>query len=373
MHSIPGRYLEPAKYIWDELLKEKQPLDQIISQFFAAEKKYGKRDRRWISEPLFYRARNYLLIDELPAADQWPASYHLASLTTAPERLEREIETLKAKSVHLRYSLTPFFYDSLSKDLTKEDLDAIRKPGKVCFRINTNTTTVEEIKNALNDIELEKYQLIDNCLILDSRLSRGNPLLKSGKLIPQDMGSQQVVPFMKVSEPVDVLDMCAGAGGKAIHLSAIMQNQGTVFAYDHNRHRLNKLKPRLKQTNSRNIKLLYDLSSHILFDRVLVDAPCSGSGAIARHPEIAMRISQESLARVLADQQKILNSATKLLKPGGTITYATCSLFPTENEDQVKKFLNEHKEFALKDQTLIQPASFSGEGYFVCNLTHRPV
>ena len=313
------------------------------------------------------------MINELPAAEQWPASYHLASLTTAPERLDREIETLKAKSVHLRYSFTPFFYESLSTKLTEEDLDAMRKPGKVCFRINTNTTTVEEIKNALNDIELEKYQLIESCLIFDSRLSRGNPLLKSGKLIPQDMGSQQVVPFMKVSEPVDVLDMCAGAGGKAIHLSAIMQNRGTVFAYDQDRHRLNKLKPRLKQTNSRNIKLLYDLSSQVRFDRVLVDAPCSGSGAIARHPEIVMRINQESVSRVLADQQKILNSATKLLKPGGTITYATCSLFPAENEEQVKKFLNDHKEFAFKDQALIQPASFSGEGYFVCNLTHRPV
>lgn len=373
MHNIPGRYLEPAKSIWDELLKEKQPLDQIISQFFAAEKKYGKRDRQWISEPVFYRARNYLLINELSATDQWPASYHLANLVTAPEKLKIEIENLKAKSIHLRYSFTPFFYESLSPNLTQEDLNAIRKPGKVCFRINTNVTTKEEIKKTLNETEVKNYEVIDDCLILESRLSRASPLLKSGKLIPQDMGSQQVVPFMKVNEPMDVLDICAGAGGKTIHMSATMRNQGTIFAYDRDKRRLNKLKPRLKQTNSKNIKLLYNLPSQVFFDRILVDAPCSGSGAIARHPEIGMRINQKTVAQVLADQQEILNSATKLLKPGGTITYATCSLFPIENQEQVKKFLAEHRDFVLIDEIQIQPASFSGEGYFVSNLSHRQV
>ena len=370
MEQIPTRYLEPAKNIWEELLSGKHPLDQLISQFFAAEKKYGKRDRRWISEPVFCRARNFLLINELQEEDQWPAAFLLANLTDDPGSLNQKITEIKRKSIRFRYSLSSFFYRSLYKHLTEADFAAIRRPGKACFRINTNKTNKEEIIIALQEAGIAGFQIIKECLILESRLSRENLLLKTGKLIPQDMGSQQVVPFMENSQSHNILDLCAGSGGKTLHLSAVTKNKGNIFAYDIANHRLNKLRPRMKITNSKNITLLKKLPEKPIFNRILIDAPCSGSGAIARHPEIAMRLEKDSLSNILKEQKQILDTATKLLKPGGIITYATCSLFPIENEEQILEFLSNNKEFKLQNANQILPSQYSGEGYFVCNIKH---
>jgi len=166
----------------------------------------------------------------------------------------------------------------------------------------------------------------------------------------QDEGSQCAALLSDVRPGQQVLDYCAGAGGKSLALAAMMENKGQLFAYDSDRARLAPIHDRLRRARTRNVQVrepgseLGDLKGRM--DRVLVDAPCTGSGVWRRHPDAKWRLTELALERRIAEQSAVLAEAAEFVKPGGELVYVTCSLLPEENADRISAFLAEHPEFA---------------------------
>ena len=180
-------------------------------------------------------------------------------------------------------------------------------------------------------------------------------VFQTGLIEPQDEGSQLVAFLVGARARMQVVDLCAGAGGKSLALAAEMENRGQIYACDSDARRLGRLSPRLERAGARNVqvhrlegagdKLLASLAGKV--DRVLLDVPCSGIGAWRRHPEARWQLTPAELHRDQALQAALLEEAAPLVKPGGRIIYATCSLLPSENERQVQAFLGRHATFAL--------------------------
>ena len=187
-------------------------------------------------------------------------------------------------------------------------------------------------------------------------LSR-HPLFLNGAIEVQDEGSQLLAYLVAPKRHDLVVDFCAGAGGKSLHLGALMHSHGRVYAFDVSEKRLARLKPRLKRSGLSNLypQLLRnenDIKIKRLagkIDRVLVDAPCSGMGTLRRNPDLKWRQSPRSIEELKLKQAAILRAAAGLLKPGGRIVYATCSFLADENEEIIAAFLAEHSHFARLD------------------------
>ncbi len=181
-------------------------------------------------------------------------------------------------------------------------------------------------------------------------------LFTEGKVEVQDEGSQLLGLLLAPKRSDMVVDFCAGAGGKTLMLAALMRSQGRLYALDVSEKRLANLKPRLKRSGASNIQpTLIDNENDLKvkrlagkIDRVLVDAPCSGLGTLRRNPDLKFRQSPESVAELTQKQAAILQAAARLVKPGGRLVYATCSVLPEENQHIVQAFLNAHPEFVLR-------------------------
>ena len=205
-----------------------------------------------------------------------------------------------------------------------------------------------------------------------------HPAFRDGAIEVQDEGSQ-IVALLAGAEPgMHVIDLCAGAGGKALAMAAAMNNRGQIFACDISRRTLDRLAVRRKRAGVRNIQthLLPDdaavaalAAAHGLADRVLLDVPCSGSGAWRRNPDAKWRLTPDILDAHVARQRRLLEEGASLVRPGGRLIYATCSILPAENEEQIEAFLAAHGEFALRPPGEIWPAALSGD----CPASDSPV
>jgi 16S rRNA (cytosine967-C5)-methyltransferase len=205
-------------------------------------------------------------------------------------------------------------------------------------------------------------------------------LFLGGKVEVQDEGSQLLGYLLAPKRRDMVVDFCAGAGGKALMLGALMHSQGRIYAFDNSEKRLNNLKPRLKRSGLSNLfpQLIgneNDIKVKRLtgkIDRVLVDAPCSGLGTLRRNPDLKWRQSPQSINELKHKQAAILSSASRLLKPGGRLVYATCSFLPEENQEIVEHFLNDNPQFILLNcsELLAQQKIAVDTGVFLQLLPH---
>ena len=190
---------------------------------------------------------------------------------------------------------------------------------------------------------------------------------KDGFFEVQDASSQKIGRFLEVAEGQRVVDACAGAGGKTLHLSALMKNKGQIIALDIFEWKLAELKRRAKRAGAHNIetRLISDNKVikrlHEKADRLLIDAPCSGLGVLKRNPDSKWKIDTEFIDRIKVEQQKILQDYSKMLKKGGKMIYATCSILPSENNLQVEKFLSNNPDFRLiKDEKIMPSQGYDG-------------
>ena len=185
------------------------------------------------------------------------------------------------------------------------------------------------------------------------------PIYREGKIDVQDEGSQLIARLVQPKRGEMVCDFCAGAGGKTLALGALMRSTGRLYAFDVNEKRLSGLTPRMRRAGLSNvhpiaIKTERDTRVKRLtgkFDRVLVDAPCSGTGTLRRNPDLRWRMNEEELARINSIQANVLESASRLVKSGGRLVYATCSLLEVENQRVVEAFLSKHPEYEIMDAT----------------------
>ncbi|SVE26693.1 uncharacterized protein METZ01_LOCUS479547, partial [marine metagenome] len=193
----------------------------------------------------------------------------------------------------------------------------------------------------------------------------------------QDEGSQLVAQLVQARPGEIGIDFCAGAGGKTLALSAWMENRGRILAWDVAEARLKQMAPRLARAGVSNVqtRLLKSerdpyLDQHVeSVDWVLLDVPCSGTGMWRRSPDLKRRTTQQDLEKVTEQQRQIIDSAARLVKPGGRLIYATCSILRRENEDQVARFLTAHLEFTVKPVKL--PTGKGGKGPFLRLFPHQ--
>lgn len=292
---------------------------------------------------------------------------------------------LEEKSVtpSIKHSL-PDWLESRGKAELKSKWDhvieALNTHYKVCLRVNTLKTTMKEIAVDFdeNEIDFSTSTLSDDGIILDEFENIFNhPLYKEGKLELQDIGSQHVAYFSEVKPGMRVIDACAGAGGKTLHMAARMNNKGKIIATDIQAYKLEELKKRCKKAGVENVEIKYIENNKVIkrlketADLVLIDAPCSGFGVLKRNPDIKWRLHEDELEEVIRLQQDILNQYSTMVKPGGCLVYVTCSIFPSENEIQVKNFIALHPEFEFVKEKNISPELPEADGFYMAMLKRK--
>lgn len=302
----------------------------------------------------------------------------------------------------VRFECPAWAIDGLRRrfpDTFRQEMAAMLTPAPLDLRVNPIKTTREAMLGALRDLGLrpQPSRMAPYGIRLDRRLSfAGLPMLKSGEIEIQDEGSQLVAMLVDARPGERVVDFCAGAGGKTLAIAAQMANKGRVIACDVMEGRLKRGAERFRRAGLHNIetRLLTSetdkwIKRHKLgFDRVLVDAPCSGTGTWRRNPDARWRPEDErGIDHLLVLQSKILASAARLVRPGGRLVYATCSLLSEENEQQVAAFLAANPAFhvvqlseaapqltdsAYPDFLSLTPARHDTDGFFAAVLQREP-
>ncbi|MBN1396814.1 MAG: methyltransferase domain-containing protein, partial [Bacteroidetes bacterium] len=363
------------------ILKSDKPADSLIDTFFRSHKYLGSHDRRFIAETSYGTLRHLRKLEyQVDAAvsgiscnipdddrhlfliiaflfnetrnDQITSDILIPKIkdNRTRENLELILTNLKrpvvieSKSVIQRIGIEYSFPDWMIEKFiaqyeeseTEKICASLNKLAPLTIRVNTLKTTVEQCKEELEKlgIESERTPISPVGLILKKRLNVFSlPIFKEGWFEMQDEGSQ-ILPLLIDPKPnAKVLDVCAGAGGKTLELAAIMKNRGEIFAADINGFRLEDLRKRAKRAGVQNVRVKEIGSADNLVDRfkgffdiVLVDAPCSGTGTIRRNPGMKWKITEHTVDEVSEKQEAILDSSAPLVKPGGRLVYATCTL-----------------------------------------------
>ncbi|MDE1941718.1 MAG: RsmB/NOP family class I SAM-dependent RNA methyltransferase [Betaproteobacteria bacterium] len=354
------------------------PADVALHQFFRLRPELGSQDRAYVAENLYAALRRIVWLRSLVPDSNAVRRLALATLLLVQGRSVRDLQALcrdeeertwledlrrapASDSLALQADLPQWVVDRLLQaDVGEEAVRALgramQSPAPLDLRVNTILSTREEALQALRaeglDAEPTPWSPVGIRVPGRPALQR-LPLFSGGRVEVQDEGSQLLGYLVAPRRRDMVADFCAGAGGKTLMLGALMHNQGRVYAFDVSERRLNNLKPRLKRSGLSNLTPVLisgenDARVRRLagkMDRVLVDAPCSGLGTLRRNPDLKLRQNEVSVAELVTKQATILRAAANLVKPGGRLVYATCSLLPEENDLQADRFAAEHPQF----------------------------
>ncbi|MHB8253901.1 MAG: RsmB/NOP family class I SAM-dependent RNA methyltransferase [Acidiferrobacter sp.] len=364
------------------ILTEPAAADTLMDRFFRAERRLGPQERGVIAETVYGSLRHYRMLTAI-AEDTDPLSVIGAFLVTTGGYHARQLKELgipraealltAARADHTSWpfavtaSLPDWLANRLTDTLPLADAQALGaallQSAPLDLRCNTLKTDRETLRAALHSAghELNPTPLSPWGLrrALRAPLFR-TPEFAAGHFEVQDEGSQLIAPLMEPRRGERILDYCAGAGGKTLHLSALMNNGGTLYACDTSQKRLGRLKERVVRAGLDNVRILTITGGtdaklkrlHGKIDRVLVDAPCSGTGTLRRSPDVKWRLTEARVAQLAQEALDILIHAARLVRPGGRLVYATCSLLSLENEDVINAFLAQTPSFkalATKD------------------------
>jgi 16S rRNA (cytosine967-C5)-methyltransferase len=410
--------LDAASAALAALLPFAHPADQALRRFFREHPNLGQHDRAFVAELCFAVLRNLRLLRELGGRDQ-PRRLLLAALALLEGVSVRQLEPLvtpaergwieelraadrAALAPALRLSLPDWIWARLCASLPLPQAEALARsllePAPLDLRVNSLLASRDEVLAQLraDHIVAAATPISPVGIRLAGKPAlQAHPLFLNGSVEVQDEASQLLAFLVAPRRREMVVDFCAGAGGKTLALGAMMRSEGRVYAFDRSEKRLAGLKPRLKrsglsnvtpqQIDSENDSRIKRLAGKI--DRVLVDAPCSGLGTLRRNPDLKWRHRPEGVAELIAKQHAILDSAARLVKPGGRLVYATCSILPEENEQVVAGFCARHPEFetlgcdailaqqkielATGPQFKVLPHSHGMDGFFAAALQRR--
>lgn len=369
------------------VLKFDAPADGLVSAFFRKNKSLGQRERHALAETAYTVLRQRLMLQHLAQSGSGPMERRLALLAwqgsqdflrpaLSAQELQwlAEIRTIDCASLapKLRHNLPDWLAEPLLKRLGEEQFwalaAAMNEGAPLDLRVNALKAKREEAQAALKTAGIEAaptpYSPWGLRVQGKPALSR-QEVFTSGAIEVQDEGSQLLALLLDPKRSEMVVDFCAGAGGKTLALGAAMRNTGRLYAFDVSGHRLDKLKPRLARSGLSNVypaQISHERDERIKrlagkIDRVLVDAPCSGLGTLRRNPDLKWRQTPQAVEELLLKQAAILDSAARLLKPGGRLVYATCSLLDAENEGIAQAFSAQHPEFTpLPAQEVLERA-----------------
>ena len=387
-----------------DVFNEGEYAGKAVEKALKRDKRWGSRDRKFVAETIYEIIRwkrLYAEIAEVKEPFDRPNLWRIFSVwcvlkgiplpdwnqiePTPTRRIKGKFDEL-SKIRKFKESIPDWMDELGSKELgealwTKE-LHALNVPAEVVLRVNTLTNTKEQLQKELAKDDIETVFLPNHPDAL-KLVERANVFqteaFKNGHFEVQDASSQLVAAYLDVAPGMKVVDTCAGAGGKTLHLSSLMENKGQIIAMDIYESKLRKLKVRAKRNKAHNIDLRVIDSTKVIkklhgkADRVLIDAPCSGLGVLRRNPDSKWKLQPEFIDRIKETQQEVLQSYSKMLKAGGKMVYATCSVLPSENQEQVARFLGSEagKDFKLvKDQKVL--ASVSGyDGFYMALLEKK--
>jgi 16S rRNA (cytosine967-C5)-methyltransferase len=259
-------------------------------------------------------------------------------------------------------------------------LRALNRKAPVALRVNRLKGTRESLKERLKSEGVDSLtdDRYPDALILKERTNVFRlPSFHDGLFEVQDCGSQTIAPFLGPRPGERIADGCAGAGGKSLHLAALMQNKGKIISMDVHEWKLKELKSRAARNGVDIIETKVIESTKTLkrmeggFSRVLLDVPCSGIGALRRNPDSKWKLRPQSFSELSALQRKILEDNRRLVSPKGQLVYSTCSVFPSENEEQVQWFLKAHPDFVLIKEHWERPHQQGFDGFYMALLERR--
>jgi 16S rRNA (cytosine967-C5)-methyltransferase len=270
----------------------------------------------------------------------------------------------------------------LGETVWSKEITAQNEPAKVILRTNTIRTTKEALKQELLQLDIHTKVLPDypEALELEERANVFmTDIFKNGLFEVQDASSQMVAHMLDIQPGMRVVDTCAGAGGKTLHMACLMQNKGQIIAMDLYESKLKQLKIRAKRNGIHNIEYrVIDTTKvikklHGQADRVLIDAPCSGLGVLKRNPDAKWKLKPEFIDNIRKVQAEVLESYAPIVKPGGKLVYATCSVLPSENQEQVKKFLTTEigKNFTFVQDKKVLAHESGYDGFYMALLTRN--
>ncbi|MCG8894380.1 methyltransferase domain-containing protein [Tenacibaculum finnmarkense] len=378
--------------------------DKAVEKALKRDKRWGARDRKFVAETIYDIVRWKRLYAEIADVktpysrpDLWRLLVVWCTLRGIKLPDWNQIEETPTRRIKGRFDelsqirkyreSIPDWIDELGvKELgetvwTKE-MAALNKRADVILRTNTLNVTKEHLQKDLQQegIETEFVNGCDDALRLVERANVfKTEAFHKGFFEVQDASSQLVAAYLDVAPGMRVIDTCAGAGGKTLHLAALMKNKGQIIAMDIYESKLRKLKVRARRNGISNIDLKVIDSTKVIkklygkADRVLIDAPCSGLGVLRRNPDSKWKLQPEFIDNIKEIQQDVLQRYSRMVKPGGKLVYATCSVLPSENQDQVKIFLasEDGKDFSLVKDHKVLAHEFGYDGFYMAQLVKK--
>lgn len=373
----------------DEVFEQGQYADKVIQRNLKAQKQWGSRDRRFFAESVYEIVRwERLLAYLVDDNDFWKiwGAYWVRQGHELPDWVElKEVSAQEIKdrqkdipSFAIAQSIPDWMFERGTLELGadfKEVVRALNKPAEVFLRTNTLKTTPEELIKTLADLGIQATKvspdLPDALRLTERRNVFITEAFRKGLFEVQDASSQMIAPLLGVEPGHRVVDACAGAGGKSLHMASLMKNKGKIISMDIHEWKLQELKVRARRDgvdvietrvieSSKTIKRLAQTA-----DRVLLDVPCSGMGVLRRNPDTKWKLTNDEIARLQQLQYEILTSYSEMTKKGGRMVYATCSLLPSENEKQVQRFLAEHgASWTLLKEIHLRPDKEGYDGFY---------
>lgn len=418
--QITNSQLDAASEALQDVLRFDFPADTVLSGFFRMNRGVGARDRTFVAEVVYGVLRNYRQILAIAGEGvrarklvlTWLVrheGYSLRQLEAMLSRGEEEwLETLKAKTykpgtLGEKTNMPDWLASRLSSQFgaarAQQLAVALNRPAPLDIRVNPMTTDRDTVLARFEQegvaAQAGKYSPL--CIRFEGKLAlQRHPLFEEGGIEVQDEGSQLLGFLLAPKRGEMVTDFCAGAGGKTLLLGALMRSTGRLYAFDVSEKRLAKAKPRLARAGLSNVHpavIAHENDIRVKrlagkMDRVLVDAPCSGFGTLRRNPDLKWRQTEAGVLELTQKQAAILAAASRLVKPGGRLVYATCSLLAAENDQIVDAFLAAHPEFkqisaaeVLKqakidldtgERLTLNPLDHGTDGFFAAVLERLP-
>lgn len=366
-----------AEQALSQVLRFEHPADAVVSRYFHDHRELGHADRGFVAETLFAVLRRKRSLETRCGTASSPRHLLLLALVMLRGWNQRELQPILKASEDawlsaargmaadnfppaVRSDLPDWLYGALERQFGADEVATIacglNQPAPLDLRVNSLKTDREPLlaRLAADGIRAEAGSFSPLAIrLLDKPALARHPLFLDGSFEVQDEGSQLLGLLVAPKRGELVVDFCAGAGGKTLLLGALMKNTGRLYALDVSDKRLAKLKPRLARSGLSNVhplRIEHERDAKIKrlsgkADRVLVDAPCSGLGTLRRNPDLKWRQDPQAIAELTAKQAAILNAAASLVRPGGRLVYATCSLLDQENDGIVDHFLATHADF----------------------------
>jgi 16S rRNA (cytosine967-C5)-methyltransferase len=393
----PKVLLDACADLLEQVLRFDHPADAVVSRFFREHRSLGPRERATLAETAYAVLRRKLYYEHLAPSGsgpkarrlailgfQGPRDFLLSALHPDERRWLADCDAIDPRDLleRHRHNLPEWLVGPLKAQLGEGFwplAESLNQPAPLDLRVNTFTDKREDVRRELELAGLPVRPTPHSPwgLRLDGKpaLTRLDAFAR-GAIEVQDEGSQLLALLVDAKRGEMVVDFCAGAGGKTLALGAAMRSTGRLYAFDTSAHRLDALKPRLARSKLSNVHpaaIAHERDERIKrlagkIDRVLVDAPCSGLGTLRRNPDLKWRQSPQAVQEMTAKQAAILGSAARLLKPGGRLVYATCSILAQENEEIVDAFTAAHPEFrpepvaGLLRQLKVDPAGLTRGG-----------